>query len=148
MLYEKRDSSGDSCRVKICSSCSSIKEEPTDGVSDHHSGRPNNWTNRPSKIESVGQLDFRKLQPLKNEDDDDDQMNPEDYLEVGYHDDPEKLIRLSENQYDKRKIRKQAKKVAKAGKQSVGVFHMIDQSSAVSNLIPKESLFWFLSHVF
>lgn len=124
MLYEKgsTDSSGDSCRVKICSSCSSIKEEPTDGVSDHH---------RPNKIESLNQLDFRKMTPLKNEDEDDDQMNPEDYLEVGYHDDPEKLIRLSENPYDKRKIRKQAKKVAKAGKQSVGAFdmnHMYDKS--------------------
>ena len=126
MLYEKHDPSGDPCRVKICSSCSSIKEEPTDGgggVPDHHN-RPNwsnrpNLANRPSKVESLNQLDFRKLQPLKNEDDDDDQMNPEDYLEVGYHDDPEKLIRLSENPYDKRKIRKQAKKVAKAGKQSV-----------------------------
>ena len=55
-------------------------------------------------------------------------MNPEDYLEVGYHDDPEKMIRLSENQYDKKKIKKQAKKVAKAGKTQVRV---LDKSALI-----------------
>ena len=119
MLYEKRDSS--ESRVKICTSCSSIKEEPTDGVSSDHSHRPN-------KMESLGQLDFRKRTSVKEEDEDDDQMNPEDYLEVGYHDDPEKMIRLSENQYDKKKIKKQAKKVAKAGKTQVRV---LDKSALI-----------------
>ena len=123
MLYEKQDASGDSCRVKICSSCSSIKEEPSEG------GFSSNHLSKPNKVESLNQLDFRKLQPppLKDEDYDYDQMNPEDYLEVGYHDDPEKLIRLSENPSVKRKIRKQAKKVAKAGKQAVRAFVELSQ---------------------
>ena len=42
-------------------------------------------------------------------------MAPEDYLEVGYHEYPDKPV-VFHQEYDKKKLKRSAKKVAKAGK--------------------------------
>ena len=62
VLHEKRDSS--ESRVKVCASCSSIKQEPYEAQ------------DRKSAAESVGHHDFRRKGSVKEEDDEGDDQGP------------------------------------------------------------------------